>query len=415
MKKLYLLLFAVLTLVSCQQKSPVEEPVADKWNGYQKYLKCGEKTQNLRDKNNNIIGQVKSGFDNDANFYVKYDCSSYGKQITKSEIYAGDKKCMPISKVDDPKENRFPSKGNHGDGVSEYTHQIPCINLPPAGLPGFTYSAHCKYKDNDGNEHDAWADCDKKFHDKGCGSYDDDYDAPDNQVTLLYGTSYTNDSLLLYNIDITAGTTTLILKEYVGNSAGRYDGAAFDVESGLFFFTNYDTKQLYANQLKDESPSFLSGTLNGTAASGTYDNNAYFYIDEELNTINKVTFTSSWTIADEVILDTIPSSILVSDIAMNPAGDVLYIMGEINGGGRELITWDVATESFYSMSIAITSGAQIAFGSDGVLYAIAPIVEGGTHSLTYIVNTSNGNLTLIEEDVIIIDDPFSDITSGPVM
>ena len=91
------------------------------------------------------------------------------------------------------------------------------------------------------------------------------------------------------------------------------------------------------------------------------------------------------------------------------------MLGEVNGGGRELISWNTVTETFYSLAISITSGAQIAYGNDGVLYVIAPIVPGGSHSLTFTFRHNTGTLTPIEEDVIIIDDPFSDISRGPIM
>jgi hypothetical protein len=215
-------------------------------------------------------------------------------------------------------------------------------------------------------------------------------------------------------MDVTNGITELTFSEYVGETAGTYDAAAYDSESGMLFFAKTNTDELWVNLLVDEDSSYVAGALNGKATNATYSNDTYYYVDANTNTIHGVTFTQSWAIASEVILDTIPSTITVNDIAMNPAGDVLYILGQLNGGGKELITWDLATENFYSMSIAVTSGAQIAFGSDGVLYAIAPIVEGGSHSQTYSVDTSTGTLTLIEDDVIIIVDPFSDITTGPI-
>jgi hypothetical protein len=414
MKKMCLLLFAILVIASCTERSTVEEPV-DKFNGYAKYLKCGEKTSDLKDKNNNKVGVVKTGIDNDANFYVTYDCSSSGKKLDKSNCFAGNKKDMPINKPNDPREDRFPNSKDHGDNECTYTYKIPLCQLPPADEPGFVHSAHCTVKDNNGHCDDAWADGNNHFHDNGCGDYDEDYEEPTNKFTILYGTAYTNDTLKLFHIDVTNGTTTMILKEFVGNSSGSYDGTAYNDASGIFLFANYNTGELWVNQLKDPAPSFSAGTLTGIAASATFSGNAYYYVNEDLNTINKVTFTSAWAIASETVLDTIPSSIRVNDIAMNPAGDVLYMLGEVNGGGRELISWNVTTETFYSMAITVTSGAQIAFGSDGVLYAIAPITEGGSHSLTYIVNTSSGTLTPIEDDVIIIDDPFSDISSGPTM
>lgn len=216
-------------------------------------------------------------------------------------------------------------------------------------------------------------------------------------------------------MDVTNGKTDLILKEFIGSGSARLDAAAYDEETGMFFFANYTTNTLYANYLEDLEPSFVSGSLTGKAGSATFYNDQYYYVDEVAKTINKVTFNSNWSIAAEEILDTIPSAIVVNDMAMSPDGTVMYMIGEVNGGGRELISWNVAAETFYSMAITITSGAQLAYGSDGVLYAIAPIVEGGSHSLTYTINPNTGTLTPIEDDVIIIDDPFSDISRGPIM
>lgn len=416
MKKYFYFVIAILALAACDKKNPTEDQVVDKWNGYQKYLKCGEKTKALLDKNKNVVGVVRTGIDNNANFYVTYDCRESGKKLVETNVFAGNKKDMPVSKCNDPKEERFNSRNDHNN-ESCFTHFIPLINLPPCDQPGFVNAAHCKFKDNDNDceTHDAWGCGNKHFHDKGCGDYDDDYEVPDNNFTTLYGTAYTTDSLKLYMLDITNGTTTLILEEFVGNSAGRYDAAAYDDATGIFVFANYNTGTLWVNQLKDDLPSFSAGTLSGTAASATMFDGDYYYINENANTINKVTFTSAWSIASEVILDTIPSSITINDIAMNLEGTQLFMLGQVNGGNKELIAWDMATELFYSTSIAINSGAQIAFGSDGVLYAIAPIVEGGSHSLTYIVDTTTGTLTPIEDDVIIIDDPFSDISGGSIM
>ena len=67
------------------------------------------------------------------------------------------------------------------------------------------------------------------------------------------------------------------------------------------------------------------------------------------------------------------------------------------------------------MSASVTSGSQLASGSDGVLYVIEP-VTGGQGVTAYDVNTEDGTLTEINDgDIIIIDDPFSDIATGPIM
>jgi hypothetical protein len=336
--------------------------------------------------------------------------------MSETHMYAGDKKFMPLNKPGSPKIGQFPNSGCHNPRVSTKTYYVPLISLPPCEEPGFVVASHCVVRSPSGQIETAWAYGDFTFKDKRWGWYNIYfYNQPPNEFTILYGTAYTDDSLKLYHIDVTNGTRAMILSEFVGDNAGRYDGAAYDVNSSMFFFANYDTKGLYVNYLEDEDPSFSAGTLLGTAASGTFHEGGYYYINEDANTINKVTFTSSWTIANEAILDTIPSAISINDIAMSPDGETLYLLGEVNGGGRELISWDVDNESFYSMAITINSGAQIAYGSDGVLYAIAPIEEGGSHSLTYTVNPETGTLTPIEDDVIIIDDPFSDISRGPIM
>jgi hypothetical protein len=415
MKNFVLFILAILFLASCEKKSPVEEPV-DKFNGYAKYLKCGEKTQNLKDKNNNIIGTVKSGIDNDANFYVKIDCSQSGKQLSKTNVFAGNKKDMPINKPNDPKEDRFPNSSNHNDGRDNHTVKVPLVNMPHCDEPGFVYSTHCKVKDNDGHEEDAWGDSDNKFHDKGCGSYDDDYEVPTNQYTIIYGTSYAQDSLRLYHLNMTTGAVTLILKEYVGNTGGTYDGTAYDLASGMFFFANVSTRELWVNNMNDQNPSFLAGTLGGNVASGTYYNGGFYYVNADFNTINKVTFTSTWQIASETVLDTIPNTITVNDIAMSPAGDYLYIVGEVDGGSTEMIKWSVAADVYYTIALNIADGSQIAYGSDANLYAIAPVVAGATTSNAYIVNPNTGVLTEISEGhIIIIDAAISDIATGPTM
>ena len=174
-------------------------------------------------------------------------------------------------------------------------------------------------------------------------------------------------------------------------------------------------ENLWGNQLKDTDPSFFQVTLSEKQPAALSTKMNTTILMKRLIQLTRFRLTVPGRCSAEAILDTIPNSIVINDIAMNPDGSTLYMIGEVNGGGRELISWNVATETFYTMSITITSGAQIAYGSDGILYAIAPIAPGGSHSLTYTLDPSSGTLTEIEDDVIIIDDPFSDISSGPIM
>jgi hypothetical protein len=301
--------------------------------------------------------------------------------------------------------------------VSTYEYRVPILSLPPVAT-GFTVATHCVVRSPSGRVETAWGYGNFKFNDKMWGWYDTYSYIPPAQppYTVLYGTTYSQDSLRLYHLNMTTGKVTLMLKEYVGNAAGSYDGAAYDNLSGMFFFVNYATRELFVNDMGDQDPSFSAGTLNGTAKSGTFYNGSYYYINADFNTINKVTFDSDWMINTETVIDTIPNVIVVNDIAMSPTGDYLYLIGEVNGGSSEMIKYSFAADVYYTIALTITNGAQIAYGSDGLLYAIAPVIEGGSSSVAYTVNTNTGVLTEIDEGhIIIVPDAFTDISTGPSM
>jgi hypothetical protein len=416
MKNIILLLFALAMISSCVKDSKIEEP-SDKWNGYYKYLKCAPVEKKLVDKNNNQIGKVTYGVDNDANFYAKYDCSSSGKQLSKTNMFAGDKKNMPVNEPCNPKEDRFPNSCNHQQGEQEYTYLVPLTQLPHCDEPGFVASSHCKFIDSDGQCKDAWAEGSHEFNDKGCGWYDDHYfDQCNHKYTILYGTGYDAGYLKLYQINMTNNVSEVIWTEYVGNNGGSYDAAAYDEATTNLFFANYETGQLWVNKMNDELGSTLCGTLSGTAASATFYNGSYYYVKQETRTINRVDFNTDQTIASITVLSTIPNSVTVTDIAMNPTGTSLYIIGDVtNGGSSQLIKWDVSTNIYYTMSINVEPGSKIAYGPDDVLYAISETNTGSGGSLAYMVDTSTGVLTPIKDGVIIIDDPFSDLSSGVIM
>jgi hypothetical protein len=416
MKNAFILFFAILLITSCTRQSPVDNPT-DKWNGYSKYLKMGEVIRTLWAGQNINVGTVTYGIDDNANFYVTYDCSASGWTMSETHMFAGDKKFMPLNKPGNPKIGQFPNSKCHSPRVSTYTYRVPLSTLPPAEEPGFVVASHCIVRSPAGRTETAWGYGDFVFNDKGWGWYDVYYfNQPENPYTILYGTTYSQDSLRLYHLNMTTGAVTMILKEYVGNASGTYDGTAYDVETGMFFFVNYATRELWVNQLGDESPSFKSGTLNGTAASGTYYNNVYYYVNADINTINMVTFGNNWQKAGETILDTIPANVTVNDIAMSPTGDYLYLLGEVDGGSSEMIKYAIGPDIYYTIALNINNGAQIAYGSDGQLYVVAPVIEGGSSSVAYTVNPNTGVLTEIEEGrIIIVPDGFTDISTGPIM
>jgi hypothetical protein len=416
MKKLFVFFIATLLLAACTKQSAVDQPTTDKWNGYSKYLKMGEVVHILWAGKNINVGTATYGIDDNANFYVTYNTTASGWTMSETHMYAGDKKFMPLNKPGSPKIGHFPNSGTHNPRISTKTYTVPLSTLPPCEEPGFVVASHCVVRSPSGQVETAWADGDFTFKDKNWGWFDIYYfNQPENPYTVLYGTVHTLDSLKVYHLNMTTGAVTMVLKEYVGNTSGSYDATAYDVESGMFMFTNYNTRELFMNQMGDADPSFSAGFLSGTSASGTYYNGGFYYVNPDFNTINKVTFNTDWTIAAEITLDTIPDVVTVNDIAMSPTGDYLYIVGEVNNGTTEMIKWSVAADAYYTIALNLDEGTQIAFGSDGLLYAIAPEIIVG-NNVAYTVNTNTGVLTEIDEgEVIIIDDAIIDISRGPDM
>lgn len=413
MKKILLFLVAVVVFASCSQVEKVETEPVDIWNGYG-HLKCSERTQKLR-SGNQEVGTVKYGIDENANFYATYDCSSSNYKLSKTNMHAGKKKEMPKNKCNDKRENRFGKKGSHNSS-STYTYRIPLVDLPPCEYPGFVIAAHAKLCDNDGNEITAWGEGGHQYCDKGKGWFDSFYyNQEDNQFTILYGTELANDSLYVYMIDVTNNSSTLIYTEYVGNADGTYDGSAFDTENNLYYFANYDTQELMFISLSDEGSSQSAGTLEGVAASATFYEGNYYYVDENTNEIIEVALNSDNQIISETTISTIPGSVAITDIAMDPAGENLYMVGNVNDGTSEMIAWNAATDSFSTIDIQVGQNTSIAYSTDGELYAVTSADETGEGFATYVVNTQTGSATAINSTESAIEEPISDISRGPIM
>jgi hypothetical protein len=71
------------------------------------------------------------------------------------------------------------------------------------------------------------------------------------------------------------------------------------------------------------------------------------------------------------------------------------LVGTQFGGAEELMSWQLGTDNFYSYATNVDD-LQIAFGSDGVLYGVAPDTnspDGGNNA--YIIDTDSGTATEI--------------------
>ena len=420
MKNLTLLLVALLFIAGCAKVQETENEPVNKWNGYA-LLKSGEIVHTLWAGQHIDVGTVTYGIDDNANFYVTYDCTPSGWLISETHMFAGDKKDMPVNKPGMPKIGKFPNKGTHPN-VSVVTYTVPLSELPPYEEPGFVVATHAVVNNPDGGNETAWGEGDFVFSDKGWGWYDIYYfNQPDNEFTILYGTQLANDSLSLYHINMTTGDNTLILAEFIGNANGTYDGTAYDDESGNFFFTNFDTRELMINPLQDDGASFSAGDLNGIASGATFYNESFYYIDNVTHEISEVTFDNNWQIATETVVSTIPSTVFINDIAMDPEGQNLYMVGNVNDGSSELITYNFTTDSYSTLDLEVGQNTSIAYSSDGELYAVTSADDQGVGFATYTIDPATGTATLIsneengEEGESEIEDPISDISRGPLM
>ncbi len=428
MKKVIVFFFAAVLLASCVKQSKVEEPT-DNWNGYFEMLKLGDHDYPLLAGRTIPVGHVTYGLTDtlsNSYFYVVYTLEN-GWTMSEAHVYAGDKLLMPLNKMyfdslglphGNPKVGRFPHHGYYNPRVSSDTFYIPLTSLPPYAQPGFAVAAHCVVRSLTNQTETAWANGGIKFTDKNWGWYNIFYyDQPNNPYMILYGTGTENGYLVLYQIDVTNNTSLPIWSEYVGNNGGSYDAAAYDNASSNLFFVNYTTGQLWVNKMDDDLTSILCGTITGVAQSATFFDESYYYVNANNKGIYEVQFNTDMTIlGTPTLLSTIPNSVTVSDIAMSPTGTCMYIIGDVIGGGAsQLIKWDITTNIYYTMSINVEPGSKIAFGPDDQLYAISETNTGGGGSVAYMVDTSTGVLTPIKDGIIIIDDTFSDLSSGRIL
>lgn len=415
MKKLLLLSGIVLLLIGCQ-KQQQDEQLADKWNGYEKFYKSGEMVKTLIAGQNIDVGTVTYGIDFNANFYVTYQTSGSWVML-ETHMFAGVWADLPKNKPGNPKVGQFPYSGSHGAGVTTVTYTIPLENLPPCEDPGFIVATHAVVKNlSNGQNETAWGNWDNEFCDRRWGGYSIYYyNEPPVAHTLLYGSAYDNGLLNIYVINATNGESDLVLSEDIGTyPTDTYDGIAWDPVSNYLFFTTYSegvVSELMINTMDENTISFSAGTLNGVAQSATFYDGKFYYINEADNTINAVIFSSDWSIGSETVVSTIPSNIVVNDLAISPDGSTIYMVG-VYQTNTQLISLDMSTDTYSTLNINLAGDTQIAYGSDDQLYTVSTI---GTGSLVSSLDPTTGTSNQIsDQDIggggVII----SDLGRGPI-
>lgn len=393
-----------------------EDPT-DIWNGYFQFLKSGDVEYDLMAGRYTKVGTVIYTMDN-GNFMLTYNLKGYDWVLEEAHMFAVDKAVMPVTNKKNPnlKIGLFPYHAYPNPGVDSLTFTIPLTSLPNYENRGYVVAAHCVVRNvNTNQEETAWGKFPNPFTDNDWGWYDTLYfQQTNNEFTILFGTKHSNDSLMVFQLDMTNGSASLILKEYVGNTSGSYDGTAYDPETSMLYFTNYATGDLYRNDLSDEYESVWVGSLNGIAGSGAFYDNAFYYVDELGNTVNKVTISSTYTIESEIILDEIPYTVSINDICLSPDGTEIYMIGDVaNTNYAQFIKYVISTSQWSYTTVYISDGSQIAYGQDGILYAVSQFEEGDNYHITYgTINPVDGTYVIIDDDVIIEDNVIIDVSEG---
>ncbi len=411
MKKLLLFIAAIAILAACTKKNANDETI-DKWNGYSN-LKGGELVQTLWAGKTTDVGTVTYGIDDDANFYATYETID-SWVITETHFFIGDKGVMPVNKKDHPKLGHFPYKDDFNPGVTTVTYTFELIGLPPADVNGFVIAAHSVVHNTDtGDEETAWGFGDKKFSDKGWGWYTTEYfQQEDNPYYILLGTAYSGGTMTIYRIDATNETSEEFYTETFESAPDAIDGNAYDPASSNFFFTATSSgiSELRVLNLLDDNPSYSAGSLDGIAASATFNDGKFYYVNET-NEIIEVTLagTDSLSIDSETTFSTIPSSITVNDIAFEPIGDHLYIIG-VYQTNVELIELEVSTNTYATTTLdeSVGENAQIAYGDDGTLYMI-----DADYSFYELQPETGVTIPIVNDSIVPV--PIFDLSRGPTM
>jgi hypothetical protein len=425
MRNIILLIAAIAIIAGCSKKNANDETI-DKWNGYS-HLKDGELVRTLWAGQHDSAGYVTYGIDENANFYATFTTVD-GWEMSETHLFAGDKGDMPVNKPGKPKIGHFPYGDDFNPRVTEVTYTIELIELPESEENGFVAAAHAVVHNvNTGKTETAWGFGDYVFSDKGWGWYTTYwYQQVSNPFYIFYGTTFSDGNMALYRIDATNGTADTIYTEAFESDIVAVDGNALDVSTDLFYFTttsNTGATELNAINLSDETaPSYSVGTLSGTTTSATFYDGSLYYVNED-NSIIQVSFDGTGNIAQEDSLSTIPSSISVNDLAYDPDGGYIYIVG-VYDNNTELLEVEVTDESYTYSTTAVTengnpvtiaSDAQIAFGGDdNNLYMISAAPGGG--DIISVLQAQTGNVVeTVEVGLGDPVDPFGDLTKGIVM
>ncbi|RYG46141.1 PEP-CTERM sorting domain-containing protein [bacterium] len=196
------------------------------------------------------------------------------------------------------------------------------------------------------------------------------------QAAFIYGIS-TGSSSGIFKIDTATGASTKLysvanigaLNNNVTNSL------AYDAATGDFYFNGAD-KKLYKRNASGE---FLVGTLSKSAASGTFYNGSFYYVENSTKNIHKVDVN---TFSDSVFSS--PSALTgasYGDVASDDAGN---IYGAASNG-----VWKSSLTAPSQASFLTTSATSLQLG----FYGSSLFGINASNDRIYSVNLTNGAIT----------------------
>jgi len=399
MKKLFLLLIVVAVITGCSKHEAIDSPQSNDDN---LYLKDYVMTLPLMAGQHIDIGTVSILDAEDGFIEITYNLTG-GWTMDESHVFAGPDSDKPVNKPGSPKIGKFPFKEDHDPAVSTFTYVVPAGD--PNDPEAFSIAAHCAVRGPNGQGETGWASGNHTFNDKGWGTYI--YDFYNNATYVnndFYGIENTgNGDLILSLINGGANRTDVIMIESV-SANGTVQAAAYDPLTGDLFFVIGNT--LYVNNLNGEDLSVVAGVLSGLPVGGVFLDGNYYYVDGDPNSPNymeiievTLTFdpnTGNWSLSENSdYSDAIPYDLAIIDLATD--GNIIYFIGvdDNDTPNDNLDDWvDMFTFDGTDFSPITTTqlgpDSQIAFGADGLMYAI--VVDANGNNVLSLVSLGSGDV-----------------------
>ncbi|RYG46142.1 PEP-CTERM sorting domain-containing protein [bacterium] len=213
------------------------------------------------------------------------------------------------------------------------------------------------------------------------------------QAAFVYGLSTGQDSGI-FKIDVSTGGTTLMhsISHAGGLNNNTTNSLAYNSATGDFFYTGADKKLYKVNGSGDT----LVGTLSKSAASGTFYNGSFYYVEQSTKNVRRVNVN---TFSDTLFsTPTGLGSGSYGDIASKNDGTFLASNSAGFYGGS-------LASGLTTMSARASNpgSLQLGFYNDAALYGISAgsdqifSINAATGASTYLNTLTNGSRLFITD------------------